>query len=222
MFVAQMTKNKFLVALTTAHNIKSSCIDAVNSNNACTFTKEENDNYVEKSISNNGAKNVEELNVASQEELIANENIVFEVDKDCEKLQLDNIGNLDIKNVENKNLKNIESLDTNNIENLDSKNINILSKDEQNSNATLDKKMLNYWVGLFAVILGGLESFLLAFNVKIEVNLIIEALSLILCSLVYVGVLKKNKKSDNLQEEIKKELSANIKTKQEKQKEKVK
>ena len=222
MLVTQMTKNKFLVALTTAHNIKSSCNDAVNSNSTCTFAKEGNDTNVEKSISNNGAKDVEELNVASQEKLVANENIVFEADKDCEKLQHDNIGNLDIKNVENLNIKNIESLDTNKIENLDNKNISNLSNDEQTSNANLDKKMLNYWVGLFAVILGGLESFLLAFNVKIEVNLIVEALSLILCSLVYVGVLKKNKKSDNLQEDIKKELSANIKTKQENQKEKVK
>ena len=74
----------------------------------------------------------------------------------------------------------------------------------------IDKKSSSFWIGLFAMILGGIESLLIALNVNFELNILVEAISKVLCVLIFLGVLKKSGNKKNLKEEIKNKLSSKL------------
>lgn len=101
---------------------------------------------------------------------------------------------------------------------------NEIEKDEESNldetknddnNFTFNPRSLSFWIGLVAVVLGTLEAILIAFNVKIEINLLVEGLSTILFMLVCLGVLKTTNK-DIAKDDITSDLKKKIKSKKEK------
>lgn len=71
-----------------------------------------------------------------------------------------------------------------------------------------DKKSLSFWVVLLCFILGILETIFLSFGVDFVINIIVEAVAVLLSLLVYFGILKKDddKSISENYEEIKKNL----------------
>lgn len=71
-----------------------------------------------------------------------------------------------------------------------------------------DKKSLSFWVVLLCFILGILETIFLSFGVDFVINIIVEAVAVLLSLLVYFGILKKDddKSISETYEEIKKNL----------------
>ena len=68
-------------------------------------------------------------------------------------------------------------------------------KEETNQDETpktINIRSLSFWIGVVAVGLGALEAILIWFNVKVEVNLLVEGISTVLFTLVCLGVLKTN------------------------------
>ena len=110
-------------------------------------------------------------------------------------------------------------------ENLSSKEIDLTAQSDDCNLSSLDSeniqeekvkwyKSLSFWVCILAVLLGGVEGVLIYFGVSFEINILIEGISIVLCLLVYFGVLNRGKyNKENLKEEIKEDLSKSIKEK---------
>ena len=110
-----------------------------------------------------------------------------------------------------------ESLDEN------AYNTNIVEGEKiskSNDNSTTDNseaqskkwyKSLSFWVVVFAVVFGGVQGLLVYFNVNFELSFIIDAVAIILCILVYVGILGKDKyNKENLKNEIYEDLTSKM------------
>ena len=97
-----------------------------------------------------------------------------------------------------------------NNKNIDSSNI----QDEKAVNELKTNKTLGVWLSLLSVFVVVLQVvFKLIFNFEIEVNIIIDCISLAVATLVVFGVIKtKNKPKDLLetQKEIKKHIAAEV------------
>ena len=89
---------------------------------------------------------------------------------------------------------------------------NTLDNDTQEEKPTFNPSSLSFWVGLIAIILGTFEAFLIAFNVQLEINLLVEGVSTILFAFVCFGVLKTNNKVIT-KDDIKSSLEENLKSK---------
>ena len=72
-------------------------------------------------------------------------------------------------------------------------------------------KSLGFWVVVLAFIFGGVQGVLVYFNVNFELSFVIEAVSILLCVLVYFGVLNRGKyKKENLKDEIMEDLTSKM------------
>lgn len=95
-------------------------------------------------------------------------------------------------------------------------------KEETNQDETLKTiniRNLSFWIGAVAVGLGALEAILIWFNVKVEVNLLVEGISTVLFTLVCLGVLKTNNKN-LVKSDIKSDIEEKIKDEKEEKKSK--
>lgn len=106
-------------------------------------------------------------------------------------------------------------------ENLDEPSIEP-KKEEANQEKTpktINLRSLSFWIGAVAVGLGALEAILIWFNVKVEVNLLVEGISTVLFTLVCLGVLKSNNKN-LVKGDIKSDIEEKMKDKKEQEKSK--
>ena len=72
-------------------------------------------------------------------------------------------------------------------------------------------KSLGFWVIVLAFVFGGVQGVLVYFNVNFELSFVIEAVSILLCVLVYFGVLNRGKyKKENLKDEIMEDLTSKM------------
>ena len=72
-------------------------------------------------------------------------------------------------------------------------------------------KSLGFWVVVLAFIFGGVQGVLVYFNVNFELSFVIDAVSILLCVLVYFGVLNRGKyKKENLKDEIMEDLTSKM------------
>ncbi len=121
-------------------------------------------------------------------------------------------------NTENDNLINTENdnliiTESDNLIYIESNSNDKLSSDEITASQEKVKwyKSLPFWVCVLTVLLGGVEGVLIYFGVSFEINILVESISILLCFLVYIGVLNRGKYSkDNLKDEIKDDLSKEL------------
>lgn len=95
-------------------------------------------------------------------------------------------------------------------------------KEETNQDETpktINIRSLSFWIGVVAVGLGALEAILIWFNVKVEVNLLVEGISTVLFTLVCLGVLKTNNKN-LVKGDIKSDIEEKMKDEKEEKKSK--
>lgn len=72
-------------------------------------------------------------------------------------------------------------------------------------------KSLGFWVIVLAFVFGGVQGVLVYFNVNFELSFVIEAVSILLCVLVYFGVLNRGKyKKESLKDEIMEDLTSKM------------
>mgnify|MGYP002524444477 FL=1 len=79
-------------------------------------------------------------------------------------------------------------------ENKSSENSLNVETEQEEKTKSINIRSLSFWIGAVAVGLGALEAILIWFNVKVEVNLLVEGISTVLFTLVCLGVLKTNNK----------------------------
>ncbi len=127
----------------------------------------------------------------------------------------DNLINTESDNLINAESDNLINAESDNLIHTESdNNVNDkLSSDEINASQENVKwyKSLPFWVCVLTVLLGGVEGVLIYFGVSFEINILVESISILLCFLVYIGVLNRGKYSkDNLKDEIKDDLSKEL------------
>ena len=156
------------------------------------------------------------INVESDNLIHSKSNNLIHAESDnlihTESNNLINNENDNLINNEDDNLINVESDNLIHIESNSNSN-DKLSSDEINASQEKVKwyKSLPFWVCVLTVLLGGVEGVLIYFGVSFEINILVESISILLCILVYIGVLNRGKYSkDNLKDEIKDDLSKEL------------